>query len=145
MKSGCALDNRLTCGAIEQLWVSCVLKTWGIFLQGCTLVQTAEGNILQVVILHLRSWENKRVVRQSVFSTENCRKCTMQKFTSSQIPFFRMGKGAMNEPEIKVHQKMESLSRAIQGICKENWWRKDSVRMPHTFLVQKDERDRASR
>ena len=39
------------------------------------------------LILHLRSWENKRFVRILVPSTENCRKCMRQKFTCSQILF----------------------------------------------------------
>ena len=46
--------------------------------------------------------------------------CTIQNFTSSQIPSCVWEKVAMNEPE--VNQKMDWSSWAVQGICKDNRW-----------------------
>ena len=85
-------------------------------LAGMLSVQKAEGSFLQVDISDL---ENTKGLRHLVLSTERCRTCTMQKFTSSQILFQFMGKGAMNEPEIKFTNRWNDY-RAIQGTCKEN-------------------------
>ena len=64
-------------------------------------VQKAEETSCRL-IPHLRCWENNVLVRQLVPSTENCQKCTRQKFTSSHDLFHVW---TMNEPEIKFTKR----------------------------------------
>ena len=106
------------------------LLAWMLF------VQKAEGNFLQVdtssQILRIKGF-----VRQVVFSTENCRKCTMQKFTYSQIPFY------VWEKERWTSQKSSSpkdggLSRVLQGNRKENWWTTNSIHILHFLGSETD-------
>ena len=70
--------------AIMSLFVH---KTRGIFLQGCSSFRQRRETSCKL-ILYFRSWQNKEFVGQLVLLTEKCRKCTMQKFTSSQIPSY---------------------------------------------------------
>ena len=52
------------------------------------------------------------------------------------------GKAGDEHVRNQVHRKMERASRAILGICKDDWWRQGAVRIPH-ISWQKDERNRA--
>ena len=61
--------------------------------------QKAEGNLLQVETSSLIP-RNNWIERQLIPSTENCWRCTRQKFTSLQNPSYVWDKGAMNEPQV---------------------------------------------
>ena len=52
--------------------------------------------------------QKKIVVRQLVQSTINCRQCTRQKFTSSQILFYVWEKQAVNMPEIVFNMRWKA-------------------------------------
>ena len=84
----------------------------------------------------LRSRETKRFVIQS---TVNCWTCMRQKFTS--LSFCSMyGKAGNEHARCQIQHKVEWASRAIQGIRKENWWRTNSIQIPHFSLLH-NERD----
>ena len=126
-------------GTIEQLWVSVYSRQEESFCRHA-LSSESGGKPLACwyFISNVRKtqnlWDNLSFRRRTVENTW----CS-----SSRLLRFRLlyGKRSDARTRSQVHPKMEWLSRAIQGVCKENWWRKGSVRIPH-ISWQKDVRDR---
>ena len=126
-------------GRVEQLWVSVYSRQEESFCRHA-LSPESGGKLLasSYFISNVRKtqnlWDNLSFRRRIV---ENAW-CWSWRLLRFRLMY---GKRSDARTRSQVHPKMEWLSPATQGICKENWWRKGSVRIPH-ISWQKDARDR---
>ena len=135
LKSGCALKNHLTLEQMSNYEFHCTWDKRDI-LAGMLFSQKGEGNLLQVdtssqIFRKLRVCETIRFFRLNIVEHARCRSSHLLRF------WFMCGKRSDERARNKVHQKMEWLSRAIQGICKGNLMERRIQFMSHVFLGKK--------
>ena len=133
-KSGCALDGHLALEQLRNCEFLCTQDKRDL-LAWCTISRKRRDTSckLRYCISDLEKtkglWDNQSFQRRIVEDARGRSSCLLR-------CCFMYGKTSDERASNQLHQKMEWLSRAIQKICSDNWWRKDPVHIPHASWCQ---------